>query len=98
METNMPSARTPTGHRLKVSAGQWRTIARDLHMSARELQIGRRIFDGKNEATIARELGISTHTVHTYIRRLYRKLGVRDRCELLMRLFAEYVSLRPHRW
>lgn len=51
------------------------------------------VFDGDTEASIADELGISSHTVHTYLVRLYRKLKVSNRCELLIRVFAEHLDV-----
>lgn len=71
----------------------WGTIARELRLSHREHQIVQCIFEGRKEAAIALDLGISAHTVHSHIGRLHRKLGVRDRCELLLRVFETYLSL-----
>ena len=61
------------------SEEQWQAIALSLGLSAREF---------------ACRLGISSHTVHTHLGRLYRKLGVRNRCQLLVRVFEEYVNLQ----
>jgi DNA-binding CsgD family transcriptional regulator len=36
-----------------------------------------------SEKTMAARLGISPHTVHTYVTRLYRKIGVRSRAGLM---------------
>jgi AraC-like DNA-binding protein len=46
-----------------------------------------------SEDQIARELGISAHTVHTHFERVYRKLGVRSRCQLIVSLFRAYSRL-----
>src|SRR5262245_29239989 len=54
----------------------WRRIANSLRISNRELQIIQEIFDDRKESAIADDLAISVHTVHTYLGRLYRKLGV----------------------
>ena len=71
----------------------WLEIARSLTLSARELQIVRRIFDDHTESTIAADLNISPHTVHTYIERLHRKLAVADRVELILRVMNEFLAL-----
>ena len=71
---------------------QWRSIGRDLHLSGRELQIVQCVFKGESEAAIGQELGMSVHTVHTHVRRLYGKLGVSDRCQLLLEICAAYIS------
>lgn len=71
---------------------QWRSVAALLGLSGREFQIVQCIFDDMKEATIARELSISAHTVHTHVERLYRKTGVSNRCALLVRIFAVFLS------
>ena len=76
-----------------LSRAQWRAIGEALQLSARELQIVQCVFDGASEVSIATELGISAHTVHAYVRRLYHKLGICDRCELVVRVFAAYITL-----
>ncbi len=85
----------PTGgkHRDMLSERQWRSIVEELHLSGREFQIVQCVFDGEQESMIARELSISSHTVHTHLERLYHKLSVRNRAELLLRIFAAYIVL-----
>jgi DNA-binding NarL/FixJ family response regulator len=56
---------TPTGRRLTLTE--------------RELQVLRGMADGKSNAEIGRELFVSEDTVKTHARRLFRKLGARDR-------------------
>lgn len=79
--------------RLLLTAEQWRAIARLLRLSDREFQVLQCIFDGHSERAIAPQLDISAYTVHAYVRRIYSKLGVHDRCGLIIRIFAVYVSL-----
>jgi len=50
-----------------------------LALTERELQVLRRMAEGKSNAEIGRELYVSEDTVKTHARRLFRKLGVRDR-------------------
>ena len=76
-----------------LSDQQWRSITRSLRLSGREFEIVRSIFSDQTEASIALHLGISEHTVHTHLERLYRKLGVSSRCQLVVRIFAEYLSV-----
>jgi DNA-binding NarL/FixJ family response regulator len=75
--------------------GEWRSLAAALALSPRECGIVRAVFDGTSEKETARELGLSPHTVHTYLWRIYRKLHVQSREELLVRVFAEFRSLVP---
>ncbi len=71
----------------------WAEIARSLKLSRRELQVVRGVFDDRTEYNIANELGISPHTVHTYLDRLHRKLGVVDRVQLVLCIMREFVLL-----
>ena len=64
-----------------LSKQAWAQISRSLALSARERQILRGIFDDRTEFAIAANLGISPHTVHSHIERLYHKLAVTDRVD-----------------
>jgi DNA-binding CsgD family transcriptional regulator len=83
---------TATGQAVFVP-GEWRSLASCLGLSPRECGIVRLVFDGNSEKDAAARLGLSPHTVHTYLWRIYRKLGVQSREELLVRVFAEFRSL-----
>jgi DNA-binding NarL/FixJ family response regulator len=71
----------------------WRLLAGSLELSQREFQILQAVFDDQKESAIAANLGISSHTVHTHLERLYRKLGVTSRVTLVSRVFVEYLWL-----
>lgn len=49
------------------------------HLSPRERQILGWIARGKSNAAIARQLTVSPHTVDTLVRRIFEKMGVKDR-------------------
>jgi len=83
---------TGTGQGVFVP-GEWRSLASCLGLSPRECGIVRAVFDGDSEKDTAARLGLSPHTVHTYLWRIYRKLRVQSREELLVRVFAEFRSL-----
>jgi len=72
---------------------EWRSLAAALGLSPREAGIVRSVFDGASEKDAAAHLGLSPHTVHTYLWRIYRKLQVQSREELLVRVFAEFRAL-----
>jgi DNA-binding NarL/FixJ family response regulator len=72
------------------NSGSWRVgprtgdrppeaVARRMALTERELQVLRGMADGKSNAEIGRELFVSEDTVKTHARRLFRKLGARDR-------------------
>lgn len=52
---------------------------RRVALTERELQVLRAMADGKSNSEIGRELFVSEDTVKTHARRLFRKLGARDR-------------------
>ncbi|RMG49200.1 MAG: LuxR family transcriptional regulator [Acidobacteria bacterium] len=91
-----PGGRTLQGRGV-LAPLEWRMIAERLQLSPRELQVVQSVFDDKKEYAAALDLGISEHTFHTYLERLYRKLGVHSRCELIVRIFAEYRAMRDSR-
>jgi DNA-binding NarL/FixJ family response regulator len=93
MRTTPSNTRADLRGRALLSCAEWRAVAAVLKLSPRELEIVQCIFDGKIEGAIALKLNISAHTVHTHVKRLYRKLGVCDRCELVIRVFATYMPL-----
>ena len=76
-----------------LSSGWWADIAISLDLSVRELEIVQGIFDNSTEYTIATKLGISQHTVHTHINRVFRKLQVTTRTTLVLRVIREFLFL-----
>jgi DNA-binding CsgD family transcriptional regulator len=72
---------------------EWHSLTTALGLSPRESGVVRSVFDGASEKRIAEQFGLSPHTVHTYLWRIYRKLHVQSRQELLVRVFAEFRSL-----
>jgi DNA-binding CsgD family transcriptional regulator len=57
-------------------------------LSPRELQIARLVANGATNQVIARALDISTWTVSTHLRRIFAKLDVCTRAEMVAQLFA----------
>lgn len=54
-----------------------------------EMAVARRFAAGLSHKHIARELGVSPHTVRSQIKRLYAKLDVHDKAAMAQRLMAE---------
>jgi DNA-binding CsgD family transcriptional regulator len=73
----------------------WSAISRALDLSDRESEIVRLLMRDQSERVIGEELRISSHTVHTHLERLYRKLDVTSRCQVVIRVFEAFVSLSP---
>ncbi|MCW3066582.1 MAG: hypothetical protein JWN32_3754, partial [Solirubrobacterales bacterium] len=53
-------------------------------LSAREMDVLKRLSEGKVYKQIARELGLSTSTVRTHLHNVYRKLGAVDRAQAVL--------------
>src|SRR5258708_13324339 len=70
----------------------WERIRISLKLSPRELQITQHIFDDNKVDAIAGELGLSVHTVNTYLQRLYGKLDLRSRSQLVLRIVESHLS------
>ena len=56
-----------------------------LSLSPRQRQTLQHLLDGSGEKQIAARLGVSPHTVHHYVKVLYRHFDVSSRSELLAR-------------
>ncbi len=83
---------TPNGSKL-FDARAWAALSRSLHLSNREQQLLRGVFDDWTDPSIAAALGISRHTVHTHFERLHQKLGVDTRAKLILRVVDEFLAL-----
>jgi DNA-binding NarL/FixJ family response regulator len=73
----------PAGPAAAVGVNGVRRVA----LTERELQVLRGMADGKSNAEIGRELFVSEDTVKTHARRLFRKLGARDRAHAVAAAF-----------
>lgn len=76
-----------------LSAHAWLEIASALGITQRELQIVQAVFDNLHKAAIAHRLGISAHTTHTHLNRLFKKLNVTTRTELVLRIMEQMIAL-----
>ena len=69
-------------HRLTPPRPKQRHAFAGQMLSERELQVVRRVARGYSNQEIADELFLSLETVRTYLRRMFAKLGVKDRTHL----------------
>jgi len=76
----------PPGTAVAPSGGSVSGVRR-LALTERELQVLRGMAVGKSYAEIGRELFVSEDTVKTHARRLFRKLGARDRAHAVAAAF-----------
>ena len=71
----------------------WLEIASTLGITKREMQIVQSVFDNQHEPAIAKRFKISPHTVHMHLNRLFKKLNVTSRTELVLRIVEQMVTL-----
>jgi DNA-binding NarL/FixJ family response regulator len=71
----------------------WAEIAHSLKLSGRQLEIVRNIFDNYTEMTIASNLRVSEHTIHSHLNRVFQKLRVTTRVQLVLRVMQEILTL-----
>ena len=89
------SATVPLGSSLLPCDVWWR-LRDSLKLSDRELQIVQGIFEDQKQESIAFGLGISPHSVNTYIQRIYAKLRICSRPQLIIRVMSEYLASVAH--
>ncbi len=71
---------------------QWGKIHNILNVTNREMDVVRLIVAHESEKEVARDLGIKLSTVHSHILRIYQKLGINCRSELIARVYDAHIS------
>ena len=72
------------------TGAEWNELTTQLNLSTRQAQIAIHLIEGLGDKQIAGQLGISVHTVRTYLERMFAKLSVQDRNELIVSIFRQY--------
>ena len=93
----MPRARPVQHQKLRgasiLSDHAWREIGKALRITRRELEIIQGVFDNLTEKEIAGRHNMAEHTVHTHMNRLFKKLSVSTRAELVLRVVEQLIAL-----
>jgi DNA-binding NarL/FixJ family response regulator len=71
----------PALTRLFIEESQLRPARSQTPLSGRESEILQWVAHGSSTKEVARELGISPHTVKTHLERIFEKLGANDRAQ-----------------
>lgn len=71
----------------------WCEIGCALGVTKREVQIIQAVFDNLTQKGIANRLKITEHTAHTHLNRLFKKLKVSTRTELVLRVMEQMIAL-----
>jgi DNA-binding NarL/FixJ family response regulator len=82
------AARPTTAQPLPMADATWRRVAKELDLSPQQLRIVELLLRAQRDKAIATTLGLSVPTVRTYLGRIFDRVGVADRMELVLRVFA----------
>jgi DNA-binding CsgD family transcriptional regulator len=74
------------------TAAEWYCLRVAFQLSRREIEMVQGVFDDRKDEQIAHRLAISRHTVNTYLQRLYKKLRVNSRPQLILKVVSEYLT------
>ena len=77
----------PTG---VFSPSEWSALAAELALSPRETEVAHSLFQGLSDRRIAEQVQISIPTVRTHLTRLFTRLNVQDRNELILHIFRHF--------
>ena len=72
-------------HGVKVAEGENLPYG----LTRRQQDIMERIVTGQTEREVAKQLGLSYHTIHEHVRKAYAKLGLKNRVEAVNRFLGE---------
>lgn len=81
---------------LPLPAKKWDEIALEMELSPRHRRIVELILRNRCDKQIVMEIGISQSTVRTHIGRIFQKLKVNDRLELVLLVFAMSHDIRRY--
>ena len=71
-----------------LSPDAWHHIVASLQLSPQQARIVALILQGKQDKEIAAELHLNRYTIRTYLRRVFDRVELEDRMELVLRIFA----------
>jgi DNA-binding CsgD family transcriptional regulator len=71
-----------------LTTKEWARVVKALRLSPQQGRIIELILQAKRDKEIALSLGVNVWTVRTHLTRMFTRLGVADRVELLLLVFA----------
>lgn len=69
---------------------EWEELTTQLNFSPQQIQVVHCLLEGMGDKQIAATMGISEHTVRTYLGRIFTKQEVQNRNELLVGIFRQF--------
>ena len=82
---------------LPLSPDKWQALVLTLQLPPRQQRIVELILRNQCDKQIAAAMGLKLPTVCTYKTRIFNRLAVSDRIELVLLLFAMSHGIDPHR-
>jgi len=75
-----------------LDEGQWRYVQRCYRLSPREIQVAKHICQGLDNEEVAKFLKISSGTVKTHLRNIYRRIHVTNKIEMLLTFVEQVIA------
>lgn len=69
---------------------EWAALVRALGLTQRQSEVVNSVICGLSDKQIADAMKVKPPTVRTHLQRVYAKLGVRDRTELVVHCFSVF--------
>ena len=76
--------------RFSLPPEAWQAIANAFGLARREAEVLECVVGDQHENDIALALGLSRHTIRTYLKRLRAKVGASSRVEMVKRVLGEH--------
>jgi DNA-binding NarL/FixJ family response regulator len=67
----------------------WKAVAKSLSLPPQQFRIVENLLCGKQDKEIAETLGLTVPTVRTYLKRIFERVGAKDRVSLILTIFAK---------
>jgi DNA-binding NarL/FixJ family response regulator len=72
---------------------EWQQVRRWLGLSQRQLELIQRLFGGDKLEMVALDMKLGHGTVKTYQQRIYQKLGVSERCQMMIAIADAHLQV-----
>ena len=73
---------------LPLPPAKWQQLIRMLELPPQQVRIVELILRNRCDKQIAAAMGLKKPTVRTYVQRIFTRIGVSDRLELVLKLWA----------
>lgn len=77
-----------------IEASTWAGVVKSLRLSPQQVRIVECLLRGMRDKDIAATLELREPTIRTYLKRIFQRVRVRDRIELVIRVFTVAQDIR----